>query len=299
MYRWPRESCCLNGGDVIELAFIHPHEGGWRRIVKIDVGKLSLNVLESGAAEPALLFLHYWGGSLRTWTWVIERLCSTFRCIAYDQRGWGESDAPADGCTISDLAGDAAALIRALDLKRYVLVGHSMGGKAAQFLAAQRPIGLEALVLVAPASPLPQHIPQAAREAQLHAYDSRDTVLQAIAFLTARPPNESTVEQIVEDSLRGSAAAKLAWPASAAYEDISEQVRNINVPTLILAGDQDRQDPLHQQQTEVLPRIPGAQLEVVRESGHLSPIDQPGQLAAAIKAFLSEEPRFAAGSSRF
>jgi pimeloyl-ACP methyl ester carboxylesterase len=171
-------------------------------------------------------------------------------------------------------------------LKRYVLVGHSMGGKAAQFLAAQRPEGLEALVLVAPASPLPQHIPEHAREAQLHAYDTRDTVLQSIAFLTAHAPDESTVQQIVEDSLRGSAAAKLAWPTSGAYEDISERVKDINVPTLILAGDQDRQDPLHQQQIEVLPRIPAARLEVVRDSGHLSPIDQPGQLADSISAFL-------------
>jgi 3-oxoadipate enol-lactonase len=254
--------------------------------VKISVERLSLNVLESGAGDPTLLFLHYWGGSARTWSRVIERLCSTFRCVAYDQRGWGESDAPADGYTISDLAGDAEALVRALHLKRFVLVGHSMGGKVAQFLAAQRPLGLEALILVAPASPLPQNIPQAARQAQLHAYDNRDTVLQAIAFLTAHPPNESTLEQIVEDSLRGSAAAKLAWPTSAAYEDISERVKDINVPALILAGDQDRQDPLHQQQTEVLPRIPGARLQVVRDSGHLSPIDQPEQLADAISAFL-------------
>jgi pimeloyl-ACP methyl ester carboxylesterase len=255
--------------------------------MKVNVGTLSLNVLESGVGEPALLFLHYWGGSARTWNHVIGQLSSTYRCIAYDQRGWGESDAPADGYTISDLAGDAAALIRALDLKRYVLVGHSMGGKAAQYLAAQRPTGLEALVLVAPASPLPQNIPEAAKQAQLHAYDTRDTVLQAIAFLTAHAPNESTVKQIVDDSLRGSAAAKLAWPTSAAYEDISERVKQINVPTLILAGDQDRQDPLHLQQSDVLPRIPGARLEVVHESGHLSPIEQPGQLADGIKAFLS------------
>jgi 3-oxoadipate enol-lactonase len=254
--------------------------------MRINLETHSLNVVERGAGEPTLLFLHYWGGSARTWNYVIEQLCSTFRCIAYDQRGWGESDAPADGYAISDLAGDAAALIRTLDLKLYVLVGHSMGGKAAQFLAAQRPIGLESLVLVAPASPLPQNIPEAARQAQLHAYDSRDTVLQAIAFLTAHPPSESTVEQIVEDSLRGSAAAKLAWPTSAAYEDISERVKNINVPTLILAGDQDRQDPLVQHQTDLLPRIPGARLEVVLDSGHLSPIDQPGQLADRIKAFL-------------
>lgn len=200
--------------------------------------------------------------------------------------GLGLSDAPTDGYGISDLAGDAAALIGTLDLKRYVLVGHSMGGETAQFLAAQRPRGLEALILVAPASPLPRHISEAARQAQLHAYDTRDTVLQTIAFLTARPPDAATVKQIVEDSLRGSPAAKLAWPTSGAY-DISDFAAEIEVPTLILVGDQDRQDPLDQQEYEVLPRIPGARLEVVRDSGHLSPIDQPGQLADAIVAFLS------------
>jgi hypothetical protein len=50
--------------------------------MKIEVDTLSLNVLESGAGEPALLFLHYWGGSARTWNLVVEQLRSTFRCIA-------------------------------------------------------------------------------------------------------------------------------------------------------------------------------------------------------------------------
>jgi pimeloyl-ACP methyl ester carboxylesterase len=60
----------------------------------------------------------------------------------------------------------------------------------------------------------------------------------------------------------------------------------IAVPTLILAGDQDRQDPLEQHRREVLPRIPGANIKVIRDSGHLMHIDQPHQLAEAIRAFL-------------
>jgi pimeloyl-ACP methyl ester carboxylesterase len=57
-----------------------------------------------------------------------------------------------------------------------------MGGKLAQFLAAQRPIGLEKLVLVAPATPTPQDIPEFARQAQLHAYDNRENALKALEF---------------------------------------------------------------------------------------------------------------------
>ena len=61
---------------------------------------------------------------------------------------------------------------------------------------------------------------------------------------------------------------------------------NIAAPTLILAGDQDRQDPLEQHRREVLPRIPGAHIKVIRDSGHLIPIDQPNQLAEEIRAFV-------------
>jgi pimeloyl-ACP methyl ester carboxylesterase len=57
-----------------------------------------------------------------------------------------------------------------------------MGGKVAQFLAAQRPAGLEGLVLVAPAPPTPQNLPEAAKQAQLHAYDNRENALQALGL---------------------------------------------------------------------------------------------------------------------
>ena len=255
--------------------------------MKVKVGELSLNVLDSGAGEPALLFLHYWGGSARTWNGVTSQLSHDFRCIAYDQRGWGQSDAPQEGYSIQDLASDAKHLVEALQLPRYVLVGHSMGGKVAQFFAAQRPEGLEALILVAPATPTPQNIPEAAREAQLHAYDNRENALKGIEFLTASPPSDALREQIVSDNLAGAPQARLAWPRSSAYEDISPVVGNIAVPTLILAADLDRVDPLEQHEREVLPRIPGAKIRVIHNSGHLIPVDQPGQIADAIRDFIS------------
>jgi len=67
---------------------------------------------------------------------------------------------------------------------------------------------------------------------------------------------------------------------------ISAEVNNIAVPTLIVAGDQDRQDPVEQHQHEVLPRILGAKLQIVQDCGHLIPVDQPERLADAIRAFV-------------
>ena len=243
-------------------------------------------MVDTGSGDPTLIFLHYWGGSARTWASVVRLLEPKFRCIAYDQRGWGSSDAPSDGYHLKNLADDAYLLIQTLGMKQYVLVGHSMGGKVAQLLASQRPVGLEALVLVAPASPFPQHIPEEARQARLHAYDSRETALAAIDFLTVRRPDDATVEQLLQDSLAGSPAAKRAWPTIAAYEDISSQVNNIAVPTLLLVGDQDRQDPVELQRRETLPSIVNARLEILPDCGHLIPIDQPAAMATAVASFL-------------
>jgi len=254
--------------------------------MKYTIGNLSLNVEENGVGEPALVFLHYWGGTHRTWNGVIDRLKDTYRCVAYDSRGWGKSDAPASGYSIADLADDASSLIQALGLTKYVLVGHSMGGKVAQLLASRNPIGLVGLILVAPATPTPTHFPEEALQQQLHAYDNRETVVQTIGFLSAKTPSPEILEQLVEDSLSGSPAATIAWPTSGIVEDISSEVYKISIPTLVLAGERDNLDSVEQHRREVLPRITGARLEIIARSGHLIPIDEAEQLAVAIRWFV-------------
>jgi pimeloyl-ACP methyl ester carboxylesterase len=121
----------------------------------IRIGQLEICAEERGEGSPALVFIHYWGGSRRTWSAVIERLRHRFRCIAVDLRGWGKSGRQADDYSLFAQADDVKGVIEALKVKDFVLVGHSMGGKIAQILAGQRPEGLRAVVPVAPAPPTP------------------------------------------------------------------------------------------------------------------------------------------------
>jgi alpha/beta hydrolase fold len=100
----------------------------WVMPMKISTNGIQINIEDRGSGEPVLVFLHYWGGSARTWGEVIDRLDDRHRSIALDHRGWGHSDAPDHGYGLSDLADDARGVIRALKLKRYLVVGHSMGG---------------------------------------------------------------------------------------------------------------------------------------------------------------------------
>jgi 3-oxoadipate enol-lactonase len=163
-----------------------------------------------------------------------------------------------------------------------------MGGKVAQLIASRRPEGLLGLILVAPAQPTPRHNPDEIREGQLHAYDNRENVLQVIGsgLLTAHPPSPEIVEQIIEDSLSGSREATMAFPMGSLLEDISPEVAQINVPTVLIAGELDQVDSIERHKAEVLAYIPNAEFKIIKGSGHLIPIDEPLQLAKEIASFM-------------
>ncbi|GAA0733987.1 alpha/beta fold hydrolase [Sphingomonas sp. ABOLD] len=254
--------------------------------MKVASNGIRINVEDQGSGAPALVFLHYWGGSARTWRHVTARLAARFRTIATDHRGWGDSDAPPSGYALADLAADALGVIDALGLERYVLVGHSMGGKVAQWIAAQRPHGLLGLVLVAPAPPTPIALPDLAREMMAGAYDSESAVAETIdRVLAGNPLDPRDRAQVIADSLRAAPQAKKAWPSATSLEDITAMVGRIDVPTLVLAGERDRIDTPAALTAELLPRIPHASFYILPDTGHLSPLEAPAVVARHITDF--------------
>lgn len=266
--------------------------------MKIDSNGVSIHVREQGfdrAGTPALVFLHYWGGSSRTWDDVIAALPNMYRSVAPDLRGWGDSDQPADHYALADLAGDVERVIDTLGLDRFVLIGHSMGGKVAQLLASRRPQGLAGLVLVAPSPPVPMKLPPEALAAMESAYGSRESVEATLdGMLCAKRLSPAHRRQVIEDSLRGGAQAKAAWPRHTSQEDISRELASIDVPTIVIAGELDRVDSVATLRDELLPRLPRttqARMHVLPQTGHLSPLESPDQIAALLHAFVRDLAR--------
>jgi pimeloyl-ACP methyl ester carboxylesterase len=254
--------------------------------MRVESNGVHLNVEQRGAGAPALVFLHYWGGSSRTWRRVVDALAPEFRTVAIDQRGWGKSDAPAKGYALSDMASDAEAVIEALDLERYLLIGHSMGGKVSQLIASRRARGLTGLVLVAPSPPSPLNLPLDVRQGMVRAYDSRDSVVATVEQVLAPGGlDPEDLEAVVADSLAGSPAAKEAWPLFASQENIAAAAARIETPTLVISGEGDRVDPTDVLRRELLPRVPHAQLRVLPGVGHLLPYEAPDDVATLIGAF--------------
>jgi len=249
----------------------------------------TLYVHEQGVGSPAIVLLHYFGGSSRTWEPLISHLDADVRVIAPDLRGWGRSDRPGEGYTLTDYADDVQALIAKLGVDRYVLVGHSMGGKIAQLLASRRPEGLLGLVLVAPSPPTPLVFPEEARATLTTVYDSRESIEAALSHvLVTDPLSPALHEQVVADSLAGSPAAKLAWPLQISQEDITAQVSRIGVPTLILSGSADKVDPREVLEGELLSRLADGRMQLIEGMGHLLPLEAPEQVASHVMRFMQE-----------
>ncbi|AIJ18191.1 alpha/beta fold hydrolase [Streptomyces lividans] len=235
---------------------------------------------------PTFVFLHYWGGSARTWDLVVDRLPGR-AVVAVDFRGWGRSRALPGPYTLGRFADDTLAVLADAGITDYVLVGHSMGGKVAQLVAATRPAGLRAIVLVGsgPAKPAARVTPEY-REALSHAYDSAESVAGARDHvLTATELPAALKARIVTDSRNVTDAARIEWPLRGIAQDITEHTRRIDVPALVVAGEHDQVEPAGVLRDNLVPYLARADFVVVPRTGHLIPLEAPADLADAVTAF--------------
>lgn len=248
------------------------------------INNVDLNVVDAGTGAPCLVFLHYWGGSVRTWAAVMQQLSDTNRCVSLDFRGWGDSAKDSADHSLGALASDVVGVVEQLGLRNFMLVGHSMGGKVAQLVAARRPQGLEGLILFAPAPPGPLAVPLQDREGYVALYQSRQGVEIVLGNLTPHALPDAAREQVIADTLRGSLAAKQAWPLQGMVEDISAETAKINVPVHIIAGGDDRVEPEPSLRAAFGKVLHDVRYTVLQGVGHIAPLEAPAELARAIRA---------------
>ena len=244
----------------------------------------ALNVAEEGEGGITLVFLHYWGGTSRTYQPVMRLLAGDFRSIAFDQRGWGRSSKEGD-FSLASYASDTLALIRALELKNYILVGHSMGGKVAQLAASEQQDGLLGLALLAPAPASALPVPEAQRQMMLDSYQSREGVEAALNILSGKPLNREFHKQVIEDTLSGTAEAKAIWTREGMTADIASSTRRISVPAVVIVGSEDLVETEERLREEVPKAIPHATFNVLPGLGHLAPLEGPEDVCEAIRSF--------------
>ena len=270
--------------------------------INIEVGTTILHVHEhvghGSTDRPALVFLHYFGGSGRTWKPVMDALAAAgWRCLAPDLRGFGESPAPGEDWThytVDAMADDILGLIGRLRLERYIVVGHSMGGKVALALASRQPAGMAGLALVSPSPPTPEAMKDAERARLLAGYGDVDAVKKTLHKITARPLSDSLLETTIADNLRASAPAWRAWLEHGSREDISARMSQVKVPVRVVVGAKDQAITGDLVTREILARINEtvARPQSMPDVGHLLPLEAPSDavrfLLEAFANFVSQ-----------
>lgn len=244
------------------------------------------------ADRPTLVFLHFWGGSARTWSRLVPLLAPSYSTVTLDFRGWGKSEGPPDSeaYSICHLAEDVESVVTELHLENVILVGLSMGAKVAQVIAGRGKLkGVKGIVLISPAPSTPLMLPAEASEQQVHAYETWQNAEFVARNALISSPNvleDGMFKQVVEDMLKGNEYARAAWPSYAMGEDFGLLASRIRVPVLVIAAAKDVIEPLDRVKREVCDVILGSKLVIVPDSGHLSPLEAPDMVSTQILSFL-------------
>ena len=242
---------------------------------------------------PAVVLMHSLLCDGTMFAHLADDLAKTWRVLNLDLRGHGRSTPSSRFFTLCDLADDLIALLDHADVRRAALVGLSMGGMTAMRAAIYHPRRVAALALL-DTSAEPETSTNRARYMAMATAFRVGGVLPVIAqrlrplffsdsFLRRDP---AAVEALLRriGALDRDGVFK-AVEAVCMREDITRDLAEIRLPSLVLVGEDDRATNVRRART-IVDGIQGASLDVVKETGHLSTIEQPELTTHIVRAFL-------------
>lgn len=251
--------------------------------MKILVNNLAVEYADEGNG-PSLLLLHGWEDSLHTFDTLLRGLSSAFRVIRLDLPGFGGSEMSKEPWGVGEYAQFVKAFIDKIGISVDVLIGHSFGGRIAIKGVGTGNLQPRKIVLIGSAGiakrktarnqlfkiiaklgkiaifPLPSGVREELRR-KLYKKAGNDDYLQAGAM-------KETFLKVIE-------------------EDLTHASRKMNVPTLLIWGEEDTETPLSDGK-RLNTLIPGSTLEVIKGASHFVYQEKADKVAALITSFVSQ-----------
>ncbi len=256
-------------------------------------GRPRIALERAGAGVPAI-FLHGIGGNRTNWSEQLPVFGRHFHAIAWDARGYGDSDDYEGALDFGDFAADLTRVVDHFGAPRAHLIGLSMGGVIALDFAERFPERVATLTLC-DSMPGFGHLSEAQRaefirlrqEPLLAGGEPREMAPAVARTLVSKHPRPGVFERLVasmsalhKQSYLKTIAASVNYPRRFDLESIA-------APVHLVVGDEDRLTPPAVAR-EMARRIPGARLSTIEGAGHLSNMEQPGAFNRAVLDFLLE-----------
>lgn len=274
----------------------------------VTVGKensssIDLYYEDHGSGQPVVL-IHGYPLSGASWEKQMSVLLNArYRVITYDRRGFGKSSQPTEGYNYDTFAADLQELITQLKLDEFILVGFSMGGgEIARYFGKFGPKGVSKAVIIGGVPPFllktddnPEGV-----DASVFEEIKKAVTADRYAFFTEFFKNFYNSDPLLGNrvskdvmhaswnlAVSASATASLAC-VSTWIEDFRKDVARIDVPTLVIHGDDDRIVPLAASGQRTAKLIKGARLAVVKGGPHAITWTHAEEVNAELLTFLGE-----------
>jgi 3-oxoadipate enol-lactonase/4-carboxymuconolactone decarboxylase len=253
------------------------------------------HVIDGPADAPAVVLFPSLGSTLELWEPQVAALAEHFRVIRVDPRGHGGSPVPDGPYTLDDIGGDVVALLDRLGIERAHVVGVSLGGMVALWMAINHPDRVGRIVPTATAAALPgagfdaraAAVREGGTQAIADAVLGRWLTPEALAADPARA--EHMKSWVLETPDEGYAASCEAIDAM----DLLGGLPAITAPTLVISGLRDPAIP-PEHQVRIAAGVPGSRLAAV-DAAHIPNVELPEQVTALILDHLLGRDPHAAG----
>jgi len=252
---------------------------------KINIQGIDLFYKTAGEGRPFLI-IHGWGASSFSWMSIIEQMAGKgFKLIVLDLPGFGKTESPKKIWEIKDYADFVTEFVKEIGLEDYYLLGHSFGGGIALRMIAERKTEIKKLILCDAA---------VVRKERLNLRQKISKVLANVGsgIVSRGTPVYSFFEKIVykiagaDDYFRANPLMKEVFK-KVVSEDLTHLLKEIDMPCLIIWGEEDRATPL-KDAFLFNELIKGSELKIIKGARHNPYKTNPEEFAGAIISFLNK-----------
>ena len=248
-----------------------------------------IHFLDKGPRDDfAIVFLNSLGTDFRVWDKLLDVLGDRFRTVRMDKRGHGLSTNYKDDISIESLAKDVSVLVDSLNLKNICVVGLSIGGLIALELIRQRPNLCNKLILsdTAPKIGSENMWAERIKRVQEGGIEAISDDILARWFSNEFLKNKTVELQMWRSMLtRTTKSGYIGCCEAISQCDLTEQAKLINIPTLVIVGDEDGSTPINLVK-DGANLIDGSIFKIIKKAGHLPCVEQPNEVASIFLQFL-------------